>query len=345
MMRIGARFYRTTILPGVSFATLLLTAGFINSNAQQGGTITGRVINDEGTGMPNVPVNIIRASAGRRADSGHGNTKVVTDKDGNFRATGLSPGLYAVDAPRIKEYVMRPLTAAENQEQRYYRVGDNVTVTLVKGGVITGRVTNSDGQPMVGLNVRATMVRDAEGFSVREAPRGETQPTDDRGIYRIFGLRPGSYIVGANGDIFESDFSPYEGSATTYYPSSTHDTATQVAVASGAEASGIDIRFRDGPGYVVSGTVTTTSAAPFSTYTMVSLINTDISAITESVNVRHNDPRKGFMIQGVNNGNYEIVAYSYGDREIVSSSTPLSVTISGADVAGLRRRRSLQASG
>ena len=44
------------------------------------------------------------------------------------------------------------------------------------------------------------------------------------------------------------------------------------------------------------------------------------------------------MIQGVNNGNYEIVAYSYSGREIVASSTPRSVTISGADVTGLELR-------
>ncbi len=332
MMRIGARFCRKTRLSGAACATLLLTAGFITSTAQQGGTIAGRVMNDEGAGMPNVPVNIMQASAGRRADSGHGNTKVVTDKDGNFRATGLSPGLYAVDLPRVKEYVMRPLTTAENSERRYHRVGDSVTITLVKGGVITGRVTDSDGQPMVGLNVRATMVRDAEGYSVLEAPQVETQTTDDRGIYRIFGLRPGSYIVGTNGEIFESNFSPYEGSAMTYHSSSTHDTATEVAVASGAEASGIDIRFRGGPGYVISGTVTTTSAAPASTHTIVSLINTGISAITESGVVR---PWKVFMIDGVNNGNYEIVAYSYGNEGVVAASTPRRVTISGADVTGL----------
>ena len=334
MIRIGARFYRKTKLSGAACATLLLSAGFIISNAQQGGTIIGRVVNDEGAGMPNVTIHIIRAPAGGRAASPRGNTEVVTDKDGNFRGAGLSPGLYSIDAPRVKEFVMRPLTAAESGERRYYRVGDSITITLMKGGVITGRVTNPDGQPMVGAEVSATMVRDAEGYSVRDAPEGEPRMTDDRGIYRMYGLRPGSYIVGASGRIVES-FSPYAGSAMTYHPSSTHDTAAEVAVASGAEASGVNIQFRGGPGYVVSGTVTTTSA-PSSTH--ISLINTDISAVTGSGYVRPDDPRKGFMIQGVNNGNYEIVAYSYDGREIVASSTPRSVTISGADVTGLELR-------
>ncbi len=49
-MRIGSRFYCKTIFSGAACATLLLSLGFIISNAQQGGTITGRVINDEGAG-------------------------------------------------------------------------------------------------------------------------------------------------------------------------------------------------------------------------------------------------------------------------------------------------------
>ena len=69
MMRIAARYYRKTRLSGAAGAALLLIAGFIISNAQQGGTITGRVVNDEGAGMPNVTVVISRATSGRRANS------------------------------------------------------------------------------------------------------------------------------------------------------------------------------------------------------------------------------------------------------------------------------------
>jgi len=50
------------------------------------------------------------------------------------------------------------------------------------------------------------------------------------------------------------------------------------------------------------------------------------------------------MIQGVTNGNYEIVAYSYGNNEIDASSAPQRVTISGADVTGLELRISPLAS-
>ena len=73
---------------------------------------------------------------------------------------------------------------------------------MIRGGAITGTVTNALGEPVVAVRVRATMVRDARG----EVPKFMTfglmeQSTDDRGIYRIYGLRPGTYIVSAGGQV------------------------------------------------------------------------------------------------------------------------------------------------
>jgi Carboxypeptidase regulatory-like domain len=340
-MRICERLYRKTKLPGVAWTTLLLIAGFIITNAQQGGTITGRVVNDEGEGVPNVNVDIIRAPTRQRGSSTRSNTKVVTDGGGNFRATDLSPGLYTVNVSNSREYVMKPLTAAERRGQRYYRVGDNIAIALVKGGVITGKVTDPDGQPMVGVEVSPTMVRDAEGHPVRESRRGDPRMTDDRGIYRMYGLQPGSHIISTDGRIMFGDLSPYEGSVTTYHPSSTHDTAAEVAVASDGEVTGVDIRFRDEPGYAVSGTVT---GPPSSAYPVVSLISTNISSVARSVGVQPDAPKKGFMIRGVTNGEYEIIANSYGDDGIAAASTPRRVTISGADVTRLELKMSPLAS-
>ena len=80
----------------------------------------------------------------------------------------------------------------------------------MRGGAITGTVTNAMGEPVVAVRVRATMIRDARG----ESPRlpvliSSEQPTDDRGIYRIYGLRPGTYIVSAGGSGFAYQFNPY----------------------------------------------------------------------------------------------------------------------------------------
>src|SRR6185503_6124494 len=117
----------------------------------------------------------------------------------------------------------------------------------------TGTVTNSLGEPVIAVRVRATMVRDPRGETPRSLFTTE-QPTDDRGIYRIYGLRPGTYIVSAGGTGFAPSFNPYESDVPTFAPSSTRDTAAEVVVRSG-EDSTIDIRYRGEPGHTISGTV------------------------------------------------------------------------------------------
>ena len=68
---------------------------------------------------------------------------------------------------------------------------------MPRGAVITGLLTDATGQPLPGLQVRAMRFRILP-------PRGERQlvevssgnvVTDDRGIYRIFGLTAGDYAV------------------------------------------------------------------------------------------------------------------------------------------------------
>jgi hypothetical protein len=80
------------------------------------------------------------------------------------------------------------------------------------------------------------------------------QSTDDRGIYRIYGLLPGAYLVSAGGGgNFYALFNPYEHDVPTYAPSSTRDNASEISVTSGEETN-VDIRYRGEPGYTISGT-------------------------------------------------------------------------------------------
>jgi hypothetical protein len=77
-----------------------------------------------------------------------------TDLDGAFKFTGLAPRVYSVSASPAKSYVPGPVPVGERQDGGYYRVGDNVTITMIKGGVITGRVTNATGEPLIGVRAR-----------------------------------------------------------------------------------------------------------------------------------------------------------------------------------------------
>jgi protocatechuate 3,4-dioxygenase beta subunit len=84
------------------------------------------------------------------------------------------------------------------------RVSD-VLFRMTASGVVTGRMTNEDGEPMVSAQVVALQrpseeELEDEGASPSRKWRlqavGSAQ-TDDRGQYRLFGLDPGEYYLKA----------------------------------------------------------------------------------------------------------------------------------------------------
>jgi hypothetical protein len=314
---------------------------------KQSGEISGRVVTEDGNGVPNVSVNLFRVSTGteqRGQIAGRAST-VITDEEGKFRFSDLAPRLYSVNVYQTRGYAMQPSPASDRSERRYYRIGENATITLIKGGVITGKVTTVEGEPVVGVYVSAIMVRDDEGFKVRQNSGGRSRRTDDRGIYRLYGLVPGSYIVYAGTANYTQ--SPYSGSIPTFYPSSTRDTAAEVAVTNGSEATGVDIRYRDERGYVVSGTVTGggETSQPYM-MTSVTLFNAATGTIVAgSVARPPGESDNGYAIGGVGDGEYEIVARrGAGADEEGLSSLSRRVTVKGADVTGVELKLAPMAS-
>src|SRR4030095_8819412 len=142
------------------------------------GSISGRVVNESGAPMPGaaVSVRVVGSNAGRVTSS---------DNDGNFQVNNLDAALYSISAVVPAYTIVRDPDAPPS----YYRIGDSVRLEMFRGGVITGAVTNSAGDPVVGVRVRAYMVRDGKGHAMKSVMPGfgENQ-TDDRGIYRIYGL-------------------------------------------------------------------------------------------------------------------------------------------------------------
>jgi hypothetical protein len=270
----------------------------------------------------------------RRPASGRSQNQAVTDDDGNFKFTGLAPRVYSVTTTTAKGYVQRSVPFAERQDGGFHRVGDNVTITMIKGGVITGRVTNAAGEPLIAVQVNAAMARDAEGNPVRGGARSRF--TDDRGVYRIYGLPPGTYVVYTRNGFSGPSPSPYDQDSPTYHPSSTRETATEVTVASGSEVSGVDIRYRGDQGRVISGVVTgAESSSPYAGL-FVSLTSASGPVyLGSSAVVRRDDGTSGFSIYGVTDGEYEIVARRNLSSEEFLSSTPRRITVKGADVGGI----------
>jgi hypothetical protein len=67
--------------------------------------------------------------------------------------------------------------------------------TLIPGGVISGRVLDPMGNPLVSASLSALTVSYEDGHRVLRP--GTSTTSDDRGNFRLFGLRPGEYYVRA----------------------------------------------------------------------------------------------------------------------------------------------------
>src|SRR6185295_1924217 len=124
-----------------------------SSEAPKIGAITGKVLNESGQPLPNTAVSI-------RAFGSVGPGRVATtDSEGAFQVTGLDPAAYMVSAS-VPAYTQPPRDP-DNTQPTYYRIGDSITLVMIKGGVITGTVTTSAGEPVVGARIRVHTIRDA----------------------------------------------------------------------------------------------------------------------------------------------------------------------------------------
>ena len=300
------------------------------------GSLTGRIVSDDGQPFANIGVSVFSVAAERSA-----RRMATTDDEGTFKASDLPSGAYRVStfAPG---YVTSESTSSDSLlRPTNYRLGENATITLVKGGVITGKALDSSGQPLVAAVVLAHRVRDGEGRPVNSVGSfGSRGITDDRGVYRIFGLPSGSYIVATDGS-GEATTSARE--VMTYYPTATRDTAQEVVVTVGTEVQGIDIRHRGEVGHVVSGTVSgfVESRSVFSAGVSVELLQlaTGVRVANTSLSSAGGN---GFAMYGVPDGEYEVMAYqqSFSADTVASQglSVPRRVTVKGNDVTGIELR-------
>lgn len=298
-----------------------------NTEEPAAGAISGSVVNESGQPLAGVTVFVrnLGPSGGARSS--------ITNLEGNFRISGLAPALYNVSAS-LPAYVSR--STDPTFPGSHYRVGDTVRVELVRGGVITGTVLNSAGEPVIGVRVRASLVRDAKGEPARFSgfAAGE-RTTDDRGVYRIFGLRPGTYVVNAGGATSSQTFTlnPYDWDVPTYAPSSTRDTAAEVTVRAGEETNA-DIRYRGEPGHVISGTVKMASSPNLS---VTLTVPGNLAATTHTFIMPGS---QGFGFYGIPDGEYDLAAQEVkpppaGGVANLLVSEPRRIVVKGADVTGL----------
>jgi Carboxypeptidase regulatory-like domain len=297
--------------------------------------IAGRVVASSGN-FPIVNARVIARAAGGPTSM----RMATTDEDGKFKLTDLSPGNYVVRVGAAG-YIPEPSFTASS----FYRPGENITIRMIKGGVITGRVLNKNGEPMALARVRSVRVNDEEGNPVRDATTGRDWTTDDRGMYRLYGLEPGAYVVSATfTNMFRAPLSqPRTGQASeaapTYYPSATLDGATLVNVSAGNETGGIDIRYRTERSYTVRGTIAgqnAQSGAPMGrTSIAVILSHAGTGVVVAATTIVPLNGNNGFNFEGIGDGVYELTAQTASGTSDAATALPQRVNVQGASVTDL----------
>lgn len=228
--------------------------------APQGGSISGRVTdNASGQPLPRMVVTLFDKDHSAIAES-------VTNDEGRFLFEKVPAGKYAVlaahdehrstylrqwfgesePAERFGGPSTLPIVVAEGES----RTG--IDLALIRALAIEGQVLDPFDQPMDAVNVDATVLS-ADGD--RSVTGGAS--TDDRGRYRIYGLRPGRYRVCAmphSSVLGRASVRGPEGAslARTCYPSG----AGSDLVISTADVSAIDIRVQRAGSRSITGMVT-----------------------------------------------------------------------------------------
>jgi hypothetical protein len=304
---------------------LLLSLVVLSASGQtrpgnRSGSISGRVLTEDGQPVDGAMIQLSGASSSKTATS---------DPEGNFNFAGLTPAVYRLYA-NSPGYV----TPAESGAMApIARIGESINLTLVKGGVITGRITDSNGEPVVAVTVSAIRVRDPEGHAVQNRQMGQRQ-TDDRGIYRLYGLAAGSYIVVANpttGDTYRA--TGYDQETPTYHPSSARDGASEVMVQLGAEASGIDIRYRNVRGHAISGSIDGTFSNDIGF--QIELQPAGGGGIVGYGYAQPMGDVRSFYFDGLPDGDYDLIAQGANQEESFIS-TPRRISLRGADISGVK---------
>jgi Carboxypeptidase regulatory-like domain len=216
------------------FCFIVLPIAVFSIQAQPGprhgtATISGLVTLK---GEPARGVTVRLVDQGPRFDNRH---SAPTDEKGRFILAHIAAGKYWISA-RAPGYVSQ----GDDGWGRYGQSLDvseggkieNISLEIKRGGMITGRITDSQGAPVIERDI-GLLKFDKDGipqhFSFSTDGMSDMFRTDDRGAYRIFGLPEGRYLVG----VVRSQI---------FYPNVTSvSEAKVIEVTEGSEATNIDI--------------------------------------------------------------------------------------------------------
>jgi hypothetical protein len=272
------------------------------------------------------------------------NRLATTDANGVYELTELPAGRYQLTASKgsfvqLQYGQTRPFEAGKPLQVGDGQTVDKVDFSLPRGGLVTGRVIDEFGEGATDVQVSAMRYQFIQGRR-QLMPAGRTVTTNDIGEYRLFGLPPGQYYIGATlqaGNLFDGASNDRSGYAPTYYPSTANIAAAErLTVDLGQTRNGIDLVLATTRTTRITGTVIDADGKPLASgmVMMMQLANGGMPAGGNQIR-----PDGSFTITNVAPGEYTLLAINPqsilgggGLPEMISAT----VTVAGEDITGLR---------
>jgi protocatechuate 3,4-dioxygenase beta subunit len=239
----------------------------------------------------------------------------MTAVDGRFEFTQIPPGAYIVSfdasmtrgthlgqsfgesAPRDP---LQPEKRVPPIELRTGETRENVDVALWRASAVEGRVVDDAGEPVANADVNISQWDSPSSMSI-----GRPRVTDDRGMFRFFGLRPGPYRICAEA---EQHFGPREEAKEklirTCYPDAVNDGDAQPVVVSSLEVGTIELRLQRDRTYRITGIAVDSLGNPIpNANVMLVTVTPTGSSSSSSIQLK---PDGQFAASGVTRGSYAI---------------------------------------
>jgi len=329
---------RSLALAGFLFSVLSLANAQESAPAANAPSIAGTVVKEPGS----QPLKKVLVQVVAEDQKTGGNYTASTDADGHFHIENVVPGRYRIFLERTGFVGVngRGLKSDTNAFTVQAGPAEDLMFRMLPTAIISGRVTDEDGDPMSG--VRMIAQKKKPGKASRESVGTET--TNDLGEYRLSGLFPGQYWVVA---VPPPDFRDYEQQqeksppgdnhgagqpdnryVTTYYPGAYDAMQASAVTLKAGDEMPVNFTLVPARTYRVRGTVAGVKAGQKAVVDLVSKAG-------DSIRANEVGPDGQFEVRGVAPGSYVSGASSLG-----ADSQPLTarqeVSVVAADVEGVQ---------
>jgi len=303
-------------------------------------SIRGRVVDTSGIPVRSAEVRL-------NSTDGRDHRVTTTDPGGQYEIRDLTPGQWNLRASKPGYVSQSPSQSAPLDQARPIAIANgqrlSADVVLSRAGAIAGRIVDDAGDAMAGVQVMALRVRTTRGRR-QLSSTGVPDVTDDTGAFRLYGLPPGSYYVGAvaNRPALATDVVGALARAPEYlmdeiafyYPGTRDiDLAQTIEVTSGLDQAGISV-IAPPPvkGVTVSGMILNASGLPADRPMVHVVSRGGIRSGSMTQGLANATANGRFTIKNLPPGDYLVDAeLSNGNPEAAEHGT-LAISVGASDV-------------